>query len=283
MLSQICQLSNYLLHNFHFQYKFIIKKLQHLIKLLSYNQSNMNLEEMVRFLTNIQSTYNQLLSGYVGVFYILKKCQYKNMCFDCAIVTGHLAKLMMETNYTYKPGDLSEIHLSNRTLNYLKSIKIKQANKKLGHKTHTKAGGKTRKSLNKFIALATSNHLNETAAGQANLTQLLSINRRLHKAFNKLVRLDRRELKRKSIKLAFKKKDRKKVKMKYESEGRNLTKTEDVKTEDSKNGTRAGADKNLTKLEDSKNRTNFEDNKNRTTLEHMTKFEHSNVTKSPQV
>lgn len=184
----------------------------------------MNLEEMVRFLQNIQSTYNQLLSGYVGVFYILKKCQYKSMCFDCAIVTGHLAKLMMETNYTNKPLDLSEIPLSNRTLNYLKS----KMRNKLGSKNHTKGTGKTSKSLSKFIALATSNHLNETAAnGQANLTQLLSINKKLHKAFNKLIRLDRRELKRKSIKLAFKRKKKDPMKVKHdELESKNVTKLE---------------------------------------------------------
>lgn len=184
----------------------------------------MNLEEMVRFLQNIQSTYNQLLSGYVGVFYILKKCQYKSMCFDCAIVTGHLAKLMMETNYTNKPLDLSEIPLSNRTLNYLKS----KMRNKLDSKNHTKGTGKTSKSLSKFIALATSNHLNETAAnGQANLTQLLSINKKLHKAFNKLIRLDRRELKRKSIKLAFKRKKKDPMKVKHdELESKNVTKLE---------------------------------------------------------
>ena len=173
----------------------------------------MNLEEMIRFVSDIQNTYNQLLSGYVGVFYILKKCQYKSMCFDCAIVTGHLQKMIMETNYTSKADDLSEIHLSNRTLSYLDS---KMRNRP-GHRNHTK--GKTRKSLSKFLSSATSNHLNETAAnGQANLTQLLSINKKLHKAFNKLIRLDRKELKRKAAKLAFEKnkKDKKLVKMKLE-------------------------------------------------------------------
>ena len=182
------------------QYKFIIKKLQHLIGLLSYNQSNMNLEEMVRFLTNIQATYNQLLSGYVGVFYVLKKCQYKNMCFDCAMVTGHLQKMMMETNYTSKADDLSEIHLSNRTLNYLKSRMINRPS----HRNHTK--GKPRKSVSKFLLLATSIHLNQTAVnGEANLTQLLSINKKLHKAFNKLIKPNGKEAKRRSVKLALKK------------------------------------------------------------------------------
>lgn len=217
------------MNHFQSQYKAIIKKLQHLISLLSYNQSNMNLEEMVRFLTNIQATYNQLLSGYVGVFYVLKKCQYKSMCFDCAIVTGHLAKMMMETNYTSKADDLSEIHLSNRTLNYLKG---KMTNRS-GHRNHTKCYGKPRKSFSKFLLSTTSIQLNETAMnGQANLTELLSINKKLHKAFNKLIRLNGKELKRKSVKLAFKK-DKKRVKVKSRNEtnpenGQNVTKPPQV-------------------------------------------------------
>ena len=80
---------------------------------------------------------------------------------------------------------------------------------KPAHKNHTRGSGKTKKSFSKFLVIATSNHLNVTPVnGQANLTQLLSINKKLHKAFNKLIQLDKR-------KLAF---EKKKVKMKLGGE-----------------------------------------------------------------
>ena len=166
------------------KYKYIIKKLQHLISLLSYNQSNMNLEEMVRFLTNIQTTYNQLLTGYLGVFYVLKKCQYKQMCFDCAIVTGQLQKLMMETNYTTNyTSDLTQIHLSNRTIQYLQH----KFNKKYNHTALGKMKRKTLKkphlSSDRFVAY-------NSTSGQrtVNLTQILNINKMLLTQFNRLLK-----------------------------------------------------------------------------------------------
>ena len=180
------------------QYKSIIKKLQHLIGILSYNQRNMNLEEMVRFLTNIQLTYNQLLSGYVGVFYAIKKCQYKRMCFDCAQVTGHLQKLIKETNYTFK-NDLSEIQLSNRTINYLAS---KMHNYTKGHhlKNNYHEIGKM-KNLNKSIVQSinqlnpTNQIFNGSETHQFNLNEILKINKKLQKQLDKLIRLDKKKLK----------------------------------------------------------------------------------------
>lgn len=156
----------------------------------------MNLEEMVRFLTNIQSTYNQILSGYVGVFYIIKKCQYKEMCFDCAVVTGQLQKLMMETNYTIRASnDLSVINLSNRTINYLKNKMNEKLNhtKKLTKPNHLKPIKRPiiKTEFNQTILSATNQSpLNGT---NFNLTQMLKINQKLHKHFNKLIRLDKKK------------------------------------------------------------------------------------------
>lgn len=157
----------------------MIKKLQNLIGQLSYNQSNMNLEEMVRFLSNTQAAYNQLLAGYVGVFYIIRKCQYKTMCFDCAQVTGQLQKLMIETIYTHNIDELSDVHLSNRTILFLKTKLIKKktnhtmnGSNKLKKKMKPKVKHKNHKSFN-----STTFYLDQSKA--LNLTEMLKINKKL--------------------------------------------------------------------------------------------------------
>lgn len=197
------------------KYKFIIKKLKHLMTLLSYNQSNMSLDEMVRFLQDTQNTYNQLLSNYIGVFYVIRKCQYKNLCFDCAIVTGQLGKLIMETNYTTND---NRIQISDKKVYYLlKSIdKLNETNftsfnNKSVHRLDrkhklSKKDKRYKNDLNylksKFTLIQSVNLTNDsTLDPKYNLTELLRINKKLTKRFNRLTKKnDKKEVSKRKFK-----------------------------------------------------------------------------------